>query len=136
MTRNRLLEAGLLLALAACDSTGPKVGNVTGTWTASWSISGNGPSCDITTPMTLTQSGGAFTGTYGPGTMTCDGTVTTTNLNGSVASGVVVGDSVAFDIDALSLHQIGKFANSVEMSGTSTGSGGAYVFAGPWTAHR
>jgi hypothetical protein len=136
MTRNRLLEIGLLLALAACDSTGPSIANVTGAWTASWSIGGNGPSCTITTPMTLTQTGAGFVGTYGPGTMTCDGTVTTTTLGGSVTSGVVDGDSVSFDIDSPSLHQAGKFANSVEMSGTSAGSGGNYLFSGPWTAHR
>lgn len=134
MTRNRPLEIGLLLALAACDSTGPKIRNVAGAWTASWSISGNGPSCVITTPMTLTQTGGAFNGTYGPGTMTCDGQTTT--LLGSVTSGVVEGDSVTFDIESPSLHQAGRFANSVEMSGTSIGSGGSFVFSGPWTAHR
>ncbi len=137
MGRSRLFGIGVLCALAACDSAEPTISNVTGDWTISWSLSGNGPSCVLTAPMTLTQGAGAFSGTFGPGTMVCNGTDSTT-VGGDVTSGVVAGDSVAFDIDSpsLTLHQVGIMATATTMSGTSAGGGGAYVFAGPWTAHR
>jgi hypothetical protein len=138
MTWIRPLKTGLLVACVACsgNATGSTIHNLAGSWTASWSLSGNGPSCIINTPMTLTQVSDSFTGTFGPGTMNCDGSASPTS--GTLSSGAVKGDSVAFDFNSvsMSLHQVGAFAGPALMSGTAFGSGGPYVFAGDWTAHR
>src|SRR5690348_14962796 len=101
---------GLLVCLAsvaigACggDSTGPSRANLDGSWTLSASnLSGQGISCNLgNTPMTLSQSGDTFTGSYGPGTLSCfaGGESNSVNINGTIVNGTVNGNVVEFDLN-------------------------------------
>jgi hypothetical protein len=142
----------LLLILAivadACggdDSTGPSQANVGGAWTLSaTNLSGQGVSCNLgNTPVTLSQSGSTFTGSYGPGTITCiaGGQSASVGTQGTIVNGVVSGNGVQFDLDTQDFHHIGTISGN-SMSGTARWSfdlgGGIGVVTrnGNWAAAR
>jgi hypothetical protein len=93
--------------------------------------------------MTLNQSGDTFTGSYGPGTLTClaGGESGSFNFNGTIVNGTVDGSSVAFDLDTQDLHHTGTI-NGNSMSGTARwtfdlGAGtGVVVLNGNWPAAK
>jgi hypothetical protein len=137
-----------VLALAACggsDSTGPSDANVAGAWTLSASnMSGQGVSCTLSgSNLSITQSGTTFSGSYGPGTLTCvAGTQSVgSTVQGTVVNGTVDGNAVAFDLDTQDFHHTGSVSGS-SMSGTARwtfdfgGSIGVVVLNGNWAAAR
>ena len=143
-----LLVCSLTMVAGACggdDSTGPSRANVAGSWTLSASnVSGQGVSCNLSnTPMTLTQSGDTFTGSYGPGSLTCfaGGESFSGGANGTIVNGVVEGNSVQFDLNTQDLHQTGTVSGN-SMSGTARwtfdlGAGvGIVVLNGNWSAAK
>src|SRR6478672_11635923 len=141
-----LLCFSILLAFGCGgDSTGPSNASVAGSWMLSASnLSGQGISCNLhSTPMTLTQSGKTFTGTYGPGTLTClaGGESGSVNITGTVVNGTVDGGSVQFDLDTQDSHHTGT-VNGNSMSGTARwtfdlGAGsGVVVLNGNWSAAK
>ena len=143
-----LLVCSLTMVAGACggdDSTGPSRANVAGSWTLSASnVSGQGVSCNLgNTPMTLTQSGGTFTGTYGPGTLTCvaGGESISGTTQGTIVSGTVDINAVQFDLDTQDFHHTGTVAGN-SMSGTARwtfdlGAGiGVVVLNGNWSAAK
>src|SRR4051794_12957750 len=137
----------LTIAAGACggDSTGPSQANLAGSWTLIASnMSGQGVSCNLlNTPLSLTQSGTTFTGTYGPGTLSCQagGQPASTGVNGSVVNGTINGNSVQFDLDTQDLHHTGSI-NGNSMSGTARwvfdfgGSIGVVTLNGNWSAAK
>jgi hypothetical protein len=157
----------LAAAVAACsgtDTTGPvptpptrgidggqppsappgSTANVAGTWTFTISnLTGGGVTCNLAdTPMTLTQSGTAFSGTYGPGSLSCTGPsgLQSGLVQGYVIHGTVNGLTVAFDLDTPDAHHTGTSTGSL-MSGTATyrvsdGSGAIVILSGSWSASR
>lgn len=148
----RILISSVLLAtvlgMTACgggDATGPSNASVAGAWTLSVSnMSGQGVSCGVGgTAVTLTQSGTTFSGTYGPGTVTCvSGSQSTeVDVQGTVVNGTVDGSAVAFDLDTQDFHHTGS-VNGNSMSGTARwtfdfgGSIGVVVLNGNWAAAK
>ncbi|MGH7510253.1 MAG: hypothetical protein ACREMZ_12400 [Gemmatimonadales bacterium] len=139
----------LLFALAAAgcgdDSTGPSEANLAGAWTLSaTNVSGQGVSCNLSpTPVTISQSGTTFTGTYGPGTVTCvSGTESVSfSVQGSVVNGSVSGNAVQFDLDTQDVHHTGSLSGN-SMSGTVRwtidfgGDIGIVTLNGNWAAAR
>jgi hypothetical protein len=133
--------------LAGCggDSTGPSEANVAGAWTLSASnVSGQGVSCNLgPTPLQISQSGATFTGSYGPGTLTClSGTESASvPVQGSVVNGTVAGNAVQFDLDTQDLHLTGSL-NGNSLSGTVRwiidfgGDIGVVTLNGNWAAAR
>jgi hypothetical protein len=81
--------------------------------------------------MTLTQTGAAFSGTYGPGSMICNG-VDQGSVGGTIVNGVVNGTAVAWDLDEVAYHQTGT-VNGATMSGAATWSSGV---SGTWSASK
>jgi hypothetical protein len=148
----RILTLWVLLAavlgMTACggdDATGPSNASVAGAWTLSVSnMSGQGVSCSVGgTALTLTQSGTTFSGTYGPGTMTCvaGSQSTEVGVQGTVVNGTVDGNAVAFDLDTQDFHHTGSVSGN-SMSGTARwtfdfgGSVGVVVLNGNWAAAK
>src|SRR5689334_23060509 len=90
-----LLVCAVAVIAGGCgnDSTGPSRASVAGSWTLSASnMSGQGVSCTLSnTPMTITQSGDTFTGSYGPGTLTCvaGGESVSGGANGTIVNGEI-----------------------------------------------
>src|SRR5205809_154278 len=109
-----LLVCVLTGVLAACggDSTGPSQANVAGAWMLSaTNVSGQGLSCNLgPPPTTLNQSGTTFTGSYGPGTITClaGGQSGSDQVQGTVVNGTINGNSVQFDLDTQDAHLTGS----------------------------
>jgi hypothetical protein len=142
-----LVLSAFAVFLGACggDSTGPSQANVAGSWTFSASnVSGQGLSCSTSpTPMTINQSGTTFTGTYGPGTLTCvAGTQSgSTPVQGTIVNGTISGNSVQFDLDTQDAHATGA-VNGNSMSGTLRwvidlgGSVGVVTLNGNWSAAK
>jgi hypothetical protein len=144
----RVLLVCLIAMVEGCsgdDSTGPSRASVAGSWTLSASnVSGSGVSCSLgNTPMTLTQSGDTFTGSYGPGTLTCvaGGESISGGANGTIVNGVLNGNSVQFDLNTQDLHHTGTISGN-SMSGTARwtfdlGAGtGVVVLNGNWSAAK
>jgi hypothetical protein len=147
----RLWVALLLAAPAALygcgggDSVGPSDANVGGVWTFSISnMSGQGVSCRLgNTPMTLSQTGGTFTGSYGPGTITCQAgsESLSATTQGTIVSGTVDVNAVQFDLDTQDFHHTGSISGN-SMSGTARwtldlgGSVGVITLNGNWAAAR
>ncbi len=142
-----LLIAGASLA-GGCgggDSTGPSNANLAGSWTLSASnVSGQGVSCGLAnTPVTISQSGGTFTGTYGPGTVTCvaGGQSSSATIQGTIVNGTVDVNAVQFDLDTQDFHHTGTVSGN-SMSGTARwsidlgGSIGVVVLNGNWSAAK
>jgi hypothetical protein len=135
----------LLLAGCGGDSTGPSDANVAGTWTLSASnMSGQGVSCNLgNTPLTISQSGGTFTGSYGPGTLTCVAGTESASVpvHGTVVNGTVNLSAVQFDLDTQDLHHTGTVSGN-SMSGTAQwsfdfgGDIGVMTLNGNWAAAR
>jgi hypothetical protein len=127
------------------DSTGPSQASVGGPWTLSASnMSGEGVSCNLlNTPLSLTQSGTTFTGTYGPGTLSCQagGSPVSVNTHGSIVNGTVNGNSIQFDLDTQDFHHTGT-VNGSSMSGTARwtfdlgGTIGVVTLNGNWSAAK
>jgi hypothetical protein len=141
------LIAAALLA-SACgggDSAGPSDANLAGSWTLSASnVSGQGVSCGLgNTPVTISQSGGTFTGTYGPGTITCvaGGQSSSGTTQGTIVNGTVDVNAVQFDLDTQDFHHTGTVSGN-SMSGSVRwtidvgGSIGVVVLNGNWSAAR
>jgi hypothetical protein len=152
MRRNsvRIWMAAVLLVagLAGCggsDATGPSNASVGGAWILNVSnLSGQGVSCSLAAaPMTLVQTGTTFSGSYGPGTITCvsGGQSVGGEIEGIVASGTIDGNAVAFDLDTQDFHLTGSVSGN-SMSGTARwtldlgGSTGVVVLNGNWSAVR
>ena len=140
-----LLICAAVLAGCSGDSTGPSQTNVAGVWTLSASnMSGQGVSCNLgNTSVTLTQSGSTFSGSYGPGTITCfaGGQSASVQAQGTIVNGVISGTGVQFDLDTQDLHHTGN-VNGNSMSGTARwnfdlGTGtGVVTLNGNWSAAR
>jgi len=119
--------SAVMFTLAGCasDSTGPKVPDVSGTWTLSLTnMSGGGISCSSAsgTTMMLSQSGTTFSGTYSGGTVICIGggsSVTGDVGTGVIVNGAVNGDTVSFQIDGPDVPATGTISGD-SMSGTAT----------------
>jgi hypothetical protein len=143
----RMLLLSFLTLPAACgdDSTGPSTINLAGSWTLTVSnMSGQGVSCNLlNTPVTISQTGTTFTGTYGPGTLSCQagGQPVSESTHGSIVSGTINGNSVQFDLDTPDLHHTGTVSGN-SMTGTARwvfelgGSIGAVTLNGNWAAAR
>jgi hypothetical protein len=145
----RRLSALLLLAAAACgggdDLAGPSHAQIGGTWRITFTnMSGSGVTCSTSNGnMTLTHSGAtAFTGSYGPITLTCtDGNETLSGtFSGVVVNGTVNVNTVAFDLDTQDVHQSGT-VNGNSMSGSSqwdldVGAGQSVRLNGNWSAAK
>lgn len=138
----------LCAALAACgggDSTGPSNASVAGSWTLSHSnMSGSGVSCNLSpAPMTLSQSGTTFSGSYGPAAVSCiaGGQSESVQIHGIIVNGTIDGNAIAFDLDTQDFHQTGSVSGS-SMSGTARwtfdlgGSTGIVVLNGNWAAAK
>jgi hypothetical protein len=143
-----LAFAVIVFALTGCggdDPTGPSNASVAGTWALSASnMSGQGVSCNLSsTPLVLTQSGATFSGTYGPGTLTCQAGSQSVGgtVQGVVVNGAVSGNAIAFDLDTQDYHHTGSLSGA-SMSGTARwtydfgGSIGVVVLNGNWAAAR
>jgi hypothetical protein len=143
-----LLVSCLAIVGAACggdDSTGPSQTSVGGSWMLSASnMSGQGVSCNLlNTPVSLSQSGTTFTGTYGPGTLSCQagGQPVSVGTQGSIVNGSINGNSVTFDLDTQDLHHTGTISGN-SMSGTARwtfdfgGSIGVVTLNGNWSAAK
>lgn len=127
----------------------PRTANVGGAWTISitnlaGSVGGVGVSCFLgNSPMTLTQTGATFTGTYGPAELTCQaGSESVSGLvDGIVVNGTVSGDAVAFDFDTQDAHHVGTVSGN-SMGGTARyrvdvgGASGVVTLDGTWAAAR
>ncbi len=132
----------VLLVLAACgkDTTGPSIPNVAGAWTATWqNMSASGVTCQTgAIPVSINQTGATFSGAYGTGTLTCNGT-SASFTGGTIANGNIQGNTVTFDLDTPDFHQSGTISGTA-MSGTATWridvSGTPYVLNGTWGAGR
>ena len=101
-------------------------------------------SCGLSaTPLTLTQSGTTFSGSYGPGTLTCVAGAQSVSgaIQGIVVNGTVDGNAVTFDLDTQDFHHTGSVSGS-SMSGTARwtfdlgGSIGVVVLNGNWSAAK
>ncbi len=138
----------LCAALVACgggDSTGPSNASVAGSWTLSHSnMSGSGVSCSLSpAPMTLSQSGTTFSGSYGPATVSCTAgsQSESVQIQGIIVNGTIDGNAIAFDLDTQDFHQTGSVSGS-SMSGTARwtfdlgGSTGIVVLNGNWAAAK
>ena len=143
-----LLVSVLVTLTGACggdDSTGPSQASLGGVWTLSaTNVSGQGVSCNLSpSRMTISQSGTTFTGTYGPGTVTCVSGADSFSYvaQGTVVNGTVNGNSVQFDLDTQDLHLTGG-VNGNSMSGTARwsidfgGDIGVVTLNGNWSAAR
>ncbi|MGH7497722.1 MAG: hypothetical protein ACREL3_02600 [Gemmatimonadales bacterium] len=143
-----IVWALLALVLTGCgggDATGPSNASVAGTWTMSLSnLSGSGVSCNLSaTPVTIAQSGTTFSGTYGPGTLSCfaGSQSNSVQIQGTIVNGTVDGNAVVFDLDTQDFHQTGSVAGN-SMSGTARwtidlgGSSGIVVLNGNWSAAK
>lgn len=145
--RSLALTILALAALTGCggDSTGPSDASVAGAWTLTLSnLSGQGVSCNLSsTPLTITQSGTTFSGSYGPGAFRCSAGSESTSgqIQGIVVNGTIDGNAVAFDMDTQDFHQAGSVAGT-SMSGTARwtfdlgGSIGIVVLNGNWAAAK
>jgi len=147
--RTAVLGTVVALLVAGCggdDSTGPSNADVAGTWTLAVSnMSGGGISCTSNTPfpLTLSQSGTTFNGTYGAGNVTCvgGGESITFTASGSVVNGSVSGNTVNFDLDTQDFHHTGTL-NGNSMSGTATWTFdlgapvGEVTLSGNWSASK
>jgi hypothetical protein len=113
MLRPQLPLLAITLA-AACsdDPAGPRIADLGGTWSISFSnLVGPGVICNSNTgTMSLTMSGATFSGTYGPITLSCRTGAGgfQDNLEGTVVNGSVGIEDVSFDLDDPDLHQSGK----------------------------
>ncbi len=93
-------------------------------------------SCSITgAPMTVSQSGSTFTGSYGPGELTCRAGSETAGgmVQGVVVNGTISGDAVTFDFDTQDAHHTGTAVAAMEeiaTAGSSTRPGGGALAAG------
>jgi hypothetical protein len=143
-----LLISALAAGAGACggdDSTGPSHANVAGTWSLSASnMSGQGVSCNLgSTSVTLTQSGTTFSGSYGPGTITCfaGSQSASVQAQGTIVNGVISDTGVQFDLDTQDLHHTGNVSGN-SMSGTARwtfdlgGDVGVVTLNGNWSAAR
>lgn len=140
-----LLAAASFAGCGGDKSTGPSDANVGGLWTFSISnMSGQGVSCSLgNTPISLSQGGGTFTGTYGPGTLTClaGGQSASVGTQGTIVSGTVDGNAVKFDLDTQDFHHTGTVSGN-SMSGTARwtfdlgGNTGVVSLNGNWAAAR
>ena len=137
-----------LVALSACggdSATAPSNAQVGGTWTFNASnMSGSGVSCNLlSASLVITQSGATFSGTYGPGTLSCvaGGQSQSATINGTIVNGTVDGSAVAFDLDTQDFHHTGT-ASGASMSGTARwtfdlgGSVGVVMLNGNWSAAK
>jgi hypothetical protein len=146
----RTLTASVLLALAltACggdDATGPSNANLAGAWTLSaTNMSGSGVSCGLSAAaLTIGQSGTTFSGSYGPGTLTCVAGSQSigATIQGTIVNGTVDGNAVTFDLDTQDFHHTGSVSGT-SMSGTARwtfdlgGSVGVVVLNGNWSAAK
>ena len=140
-----LLICATVIAACGGDSTGPSAASVAGAWTMSaTNVSGQGVSCNLApTPVTLSQSGITFTGTYGPGTVTCVSGIESVSfpVQGNVVSGTLNGNSVQFDLDTQDVRLTGTLSGN-SMSGTArwtidfAGDIGVVTLNGNWAAAR
>ncbi len=143
-----LLVSVLVSVAAACggdDSTGPSQANVAGSWTLSASnVSGQGVSCNLSpTAMIINQSGTTFSGSYGPGTVTClaGGESASASVQGTVVNGTVNGNSVTFDLDTQDTRFTGTMSGN-SMSGAVRwvidlgGDIGVVLLNGNWAAAK
>jgi hypothetical protein len=128
-----------LCGILACgkDSSGPSV-NLTGTWSGTINLSGSGVGCAISLSMQLTQTGGAFNGTYSNGSVNCNGQ-TQSGITGTIINGVINGSSVSFDVDDPAAHQTGTVSGN-SMNGTARWTlntqAGTVVLTGTWSATK
>ena len=142
---SRALAVAALFVVVGCggDSSGPAVAAVSGRWTlAASNVAGSGITCGLSnTPLQLTQSGTAFTGSYGPGVLSCSGPggTITNPAQGIVVSGQVNGAAVSFDLDTQDFRLSGTISGA-SMTGTAVVrlvSGSQTVtLTGPWSAVR
>ena len=141
--------AGLIVGCGG-DSTGPNGGNndanVSGNWSMSASnMSGGGISCNAgPTPLTLTQSGKSFTGTYGLTNLSCQGPGGSAGgqvTGGTIVNGTVNGSTVTFDLDTPDFHHTGTVTGN-SMSGTASwrvdfgAPTGVVTLSGSWAAAK
>jgi hypothetical protein len=138
----------LLVLATACggdDPSGPSNANVGGIWHVTFSnMSGGGVTCNSNNSnMSLTHaSGTAFSGSYGPMTLSCtNGTDTFQDtFQGTIVNGTVSVNAVTFDLDTQDFHQTGS-ANGNSMSGTAhwvidLGAGQTATLNGNWSAAK
>ena len=140
-----LFVAAFLGACGGDDSTGPSQASIAGAWTLSaTNVSGQGVSCNLNnTPVTINQSGSTFTGTYGPGTVTCLAGAESVSfpVQGTVVNGTLNGNSVQFDLDTQDIHHVGTLSGN-SMSGTVQwtidfgGDIGVVTLSGNWSAAK
>jgi hypothetical protein len=130
----------LLLSLFACDPhVDPPASLLSGDWSLSLSVTGPGGTCSFTAaPVSLNESGGSFSGTYGPTEFFCNG-ASQGQVGGKILNGVLSGSSVAWDLDEAADHQTGVL-NGPAMSGSSvwsvTSNGTTVILNGTWSATR
>jgi hypothetical protein len=141
----RWMTLALVSALVACsdDSTGPKTPSVAGAWRYTMTnLTGSGLSCGSSgTMLTITQRGTALSGSYAGGAITCfDGRDTYAGDfgSGTVVTGSVSGQSVAYDFDNSAWHNAGT-VDGASMTGAVTmrildPSGRTVVLRGTWAA--
>ena len=132
----------LLVPLFACSDpviVDPVVSPISGAWSLSLSVTGSGVTCTFSgAPMRLSESGGSFSGTYGPTELFCDGT-SQGSVSGKVVNGVLNGSNVIYDLDEAAYHQTGTI-NGASMSGSAVWSGSSngttVLFNGTWSATK
>ena len=142
----------VLLWRAGCggDAAGPEIPtypNVAGTWTYNASnLSGAGGSCNVTgLILTISQSGGTFSGSYSGGNTSC--VIGAQNYpagpsSGTIVSGTVTeGGTISFDFDTADWRNSGTIVGS-SASGTATvrldlgAPVGVLVLSGNWAIGR
>lgn len=137
-----LLPFLAVLALGCGSDTGPSGStSVTGSWDLNvTNLTAGGNVCSLAGMiMTVTQNGGAFSGNYGAGVLTCTGSGSTVVSGGAVKNGTVTGTAIAFDLDNGDFHLAGTFTGTA-MSGNATlllhDSAGDYTATGSFSATR
>jgi hypothetical protein len=137
----------MLIAACGVDSpsgpdlgAGPSNATVAGEWTMSFGDMTDGSVTCFTDdfPVTLTQDGVAFSGTFGPATLTCTNGITTGSH--PIPGGLIVNGSIAtsimnFDLDTQGLHQSGTWTGA-GMRGTARWAFSGTTLNGGWSASR
>lgn len=146
MPRLRLMRQFAIILIAACGAdsplgpnlgAGPSNATLAGDWTMSFGDMTDGSLTCFTDnfPVTLSQNGAAFSGTFGPATLTCTNGITTWSHPmpaGQVANGSIATSIVNFDL-APGLHQTGTWTGA-GIRGTARWAFSGTALDGAWSA--